>query len=73
MFRKIGAHTDELQKFLDSYKKRQNEVVNDAVAFQEGRIQDVLTSIEDQLENLDSNEMSIASLEDTDGDVVPFM
>ena len=40
--------------------------MNDAIAFQEGRVEDVMASIEDQLEELDSNDFNIASLEEND-------
>ena len=41
-------------------------MLNEAIAFQEARIEDVMASIEDLIEELDSNDFNIASLEEND-------
>ena len=73
LLKKFNVHVEDLQNFFENYKKRQFETVNDAIAFQEGRIEDVMANIEDQLEELDSNDFNISSLEENDQDVITCM
>ena len=73
LLKKFNAHIDELKAFFDSYRKRKLEMINDATVFQEGRVEDVMASIDDQLDELDSNDYNIASLEENDADVITCM
>ena len=71
--KKFNAHADELQAFVESYRKRKLDTLNDAIVFQEGRVGDVMANIDDQLDELDSNEVNIGSLEENDADVITCM
>ena len=71
--KKFNAHADELQAFVESYRKRKLDTLNDAIVFQEGRVEDVMANIDDQLDELDSNEVNIGSLEENDADVITCM
>ena len=33
LVKKFNAHADEVQNFFDSYKKRQSDILNDAIVF----------------------------------------
>lgn len=73
LLKRVSQHTEELQRSFESYKRRHAEMVNDAIKSQDVRIEDVLAGIDEHLEQLDSNEFNVASLEENDGSVIAFM
>lgn len=70
---KFANHVDALQAYFDDYKRRQSEILNDAIVFQEGRVEDVIAEVDEQLEKLDSDSSNLSSLEYHEDNVLVFM
>ena len=60
---KFANHVDQLKAYFDDYKKRQSEILNDALVFQEGRVEDVIAEVDEHLEKLDIFNSNLSSLE----------
>ena len=62
-----------MSAFFEDYKRRESEVLNDAMVFQENRIEDVLSELSEQLQKLNSYNLNLSSLDQYDEGVMIVM
>ena len=71
--KRFQAHVENLRLYFEDFRKRQSEVLNEALLFQEARTEDVIAEINEQLEKLDSSSANLNSLEYHEDSVLVFM
>jgi len=60
-------------EFFEDYKERQEEIVNEAVVLQEGRVDDVCGELDEYMAKLENDSTNLNSIEYHDDQVIVFM
>ena len=60
--KKFSNHIKAIKVYFDDYKKRQSQILNDAIIFQEQRVTDTIDQIDRQLEKLDNDRVNLSTI-----------
>ena len=71
--KKFANHIKAIKAYFDDYKKRQSQVLNDALIFQEQRVTDTINEIDRQLEKLENDSVNLATIQDNEQNVLVCM
>ena len=71
--RKFSKHIDTIRSYFDDYKKRQCEMLNEALIQQEGRVNDCTQELERQMQKLENDGANLSTIEDNEDNVLACM